>query len=202
MSFVSIIATEKVLSVMSDGRVNIEGAVIQEDYQKFTVLGDNQGFVAITGAKEAGEQAIEIVKQFHQGSYSYFAAAQEVQKLLIRDIPHSVYPHLTLNMAVGGLAEGQIEFYTLSNKNQSVQDILSFAPKGDDISYAKLESNEIIRLGIDLTPVLIEFLRQKGYATVEQLKEAQSFLNDYVAKVDKTVNTTTFHFYVESHYRV
>lgn len=197
MSFVSIIATEKVLSVMSDGRVNNEGIVLQEDYQKFTVLGDNEGFVAITGAKEAGEKAIEFVKHFHQEGYSYLVAAQEVQKVLIRDIPHSVYPHLTLNMAIGGLVNGQIEFHTLSNKNESVQDILSFVPKGDDISYAKLESTEITRLGIDLTPVLIELLRQKGFATIKQLKEVQSLLNDYVAKVDKTVNTTTFHFSVE-----
>lgn len=182
---------------MSDGRVNNEGTVLQEDYQRFAVLGDNEGFVAITGVKEAGEKAIEIVGQFHQGGYSYLAAAQEVQKILIRDIPHSLYPHLTLNMAIGGLADGQIEFHTLSNKNESVQDILSFAPKGDDISYAKLESNEITRLRIDLTPALIEFLRQKGFKTVEQLKESQSLLNDYVAKVDMTVNTTTFHFSVE-----
>ncbi|ESU33272.1 hypothetical protein G3A_07060 [Bacillus sp. 17376] len=41
MSFVSIAVTEGLfITVMSDGRVNHEGAILREEYQKFAILGN------------------------------------------------------------------------------------------------------------------------------------------------------------------
>jgi hypothetical protein len=180
---------------MSDGMVNREGTVIQEDYQKYQFLGDNTGFVAITGRQQHGEQAIEIARRWFTEGHSYSAIADGLRQVLLRDIPHSTHPLVTVNMAIGGLVNGEIEFHTFSNKAEIP--VESFTPKGNDICYATLESTEITQLGLDLTPVLVESLSRNGFGSVQQLKEVQTMLNDFVAERDNTVNNRTFHFTVE-----
>lgn len=202
MSLVSIAMTEDFISVMSDGRVNHEGAVLQEDYQKFVVLGEGEAFVTITGTRANGEQAIEIVKEWYDKGTSLAELAIGLQTILSRDIPHSVHTHIKLNMAIGGLSDGCTEVYTLSNEYESPKDVKKYSPKKGDMSLITFDPDEVTKQRVNLTESFLGYLRQTGIRTLEEVNpsqflQAQKQLNDFVASFDSSVNTNTFELVVE-----
>jgi hypothetical protein len=197
MSLVSIIATEKALSVLSDGRAIKDGVIVQENFQKFEVLGNGTGFVAITGWKEAGQALIQLAKHWLSQGDSYYVVAQKLQKEVLQRVPYTTFSPNVVNMSIGGLSEGHIGYFNVSNKYQSEDDVISHTPTGEQINYSLLSSTVIEQKGIDLSPVLVQCLQLKGFQTTEQMKEAQILLNNYVADIDPTVNKSTFHFSVK-----
>jgi hypothetical protein len=197
MSLVSIIATEKALSVLSDGRAIRDGVIVQENFQKFEVLGNGTGFVAITGWKEAGEALIQLAKHWLSQGDSYQVVAQKLQEEILQRVPYTTIASNIVNMSIGGLSEEQIGYFNVSNKYRSVEDVISHTPTGEQGTYSLLSSTVIEQKGIDLSPVFAQCLQLKGFRTAEEMKEAQILLNNYVADIDYTVNKTTFHFSVE-----
>ncbi|QWG75813.1 hypothetical protein EXW50_28070 (plasmid) [Bacillus mycoides] len=202
MSFVSIAMTEDFISVMSDGRVNHEGSILREDYQKFAVLEGGTAFVTITGTRAQGERAIEVMKKSYNEEIPLAGLAIGLQTILSRDISHSVHPQIKLNMALGGISDGRLEVYTLSNEYESPKDVKMYSPKKGDMSFITFEADEVTKQNVNLTESFLGYLRQTGIRTLEEVNpkhflQAQKQLNDFVASFDSSVNTNTFELVVE-----
>lgn len=197
MSFVSIAMTSDFISVMSDGRVNHDGAILQEDYQKFVVLGSGEAFVTITGSRAHGEQAIKFVQESYDKEKPLAGLAIGLQTILCRDIPHSVHTHIKLNMAIGGLSEGCMEVYTLSNEYESIQDVKRYSPTIGDMNLIFFSPDEVTKQKVNLTESFKEYLQKTGILTPQEIYpnhflQAQKQLNNFVASFDSSVNTNTF----------
>lgn len=186
MSFVSIIAREDFISVMSDGRVmDPHGIPIQEDYQKFIQIND-QSFIAFAGTKEICEiiaQEMKDVINRNDDLQDHF------QQLLARFQQLNLNHHgMKVFLGVGGInSDQEIEFHTINSKNGQV---LNFSPKGGDVSYAFLNNSSYDEA--DLQKKLIEILRVTGFNTIDKIKNAQKTLNDFIAETDDTVNNVIY----------
>jgi hypothetical protein len=194
MSFVSIVGRWNFICVMSDGQVTGEnGEILQEDYQKFQLIGEKQ-FVAYAGNKDWCERAAEIAKNYYRLGLDLHSVAETIQEILIRDIPYAKYGQV-VNMAIGGVSKREtIEFYALSNKNTSVDQIQPNKPGVDDVALGYCTSTKLPEEWDwnALTNVMIPFLRQNGIDTPEQIQKSQKQLNEFIANLDPTVNNHTF----------
>ena len=190
MSFVSIIARENFISVMSDGRVMYGNEIIQEDYQKFIKIND-QSFVAFAGSKEICEIFIEEVRTIVNQNSNII---NYLHSLVGRFNQLSLNNHgLKVMLGIGGINSNQeIEFHTINSIDNQ---ILNFSPKGEMISYAFLNNTKYD--DSVLVNKLIETLGQTGFGVVKEVKKAQKILNDFVAATDQTVNDTTYHVGIE-----
>ncbi len=184
MSFISIIARENFLTVMSEGRVSREGKPTgEEDFKKFFRVSPHF-IVGFGGADRAlilnflGETGL-----LEPNNGDFQAVADHVQAKL-REKP---YRHGKVFVGFGGVnSNGQIEFYALGTGNTETR---HFLPKGDDISFCffSLDGYEM-----DLQSELIKFLGITNYRTPAQTLRAQKLLNDAFAKINPSMNTNTF----------
>ncbi|PZT57440.1 hypothetical protein [Paenibacillus silvae] len=62
MSFITIVASTKFITVMSDGRASRGNVVVAEDMKKFIFINEGKLFVAIAGDYEYGSTFQEIFK--------------------------------------------------------------------------------------------------------------------------------------------
>ena len=185
MSFVSVIAREDFITVVSDGQVSRGNMVVQSDYKKFTKISDKQ-FIAFTGTKEFCEGLVNEIEFNRNGLHNLYNIVENLDKN-IRTIPCQSY---VVMFAVGGVGEsGNIEFHTINN-NPS-ESIRSFSPKGDGLSYAFLHNGDLSSK-INLQSKLIEYIGRIGFNTPNKCIRAQKLLNSDVAKIDDTVNNVTF----------
>lgn len=186
MSFVSVVATEKFIAVMSDGLIkDIEtDKDLGKRYQKFTKICNNQ-FVAFAGnhgVAEALRKAIPFIKR----PRDLLQTSEVIHKRLLEEIPSD---KAKMSVVIGGVnLEGNIEYHYFTNDIGS--DINSNYPKEDGLLCAFLQGPETSH--IDLEPVLIDILRQTGINTPNKILKAQKRLNDYVEERDSTVNKVTF----------
>jgi hypothetical protein len=199
MSLVSVVAREQFISLMTDGRVRgAEGIVIDESYPKYQMLG-NKGFVAITGSKEHGEELIRIAKDFYDEGYDFHAIADGLQQIMIRDIPRAKFPHVRVQMIVGGIMKrggGEIAFFSLTNKNETVDQMVKSYPRADDVSYSYADGVSPTT-GINLEELLLGCLQKSGVDTIEQIQKAQEEFNKKVSVVDDSVNNNLFKLVLE-----
>lgn len=187
MSFVSIIAMNKFITVMSDGQVTKTetGEVLQEDYQKFRKISPNQ-FIAYTGVKEFCEGLANQIP--------YKKSAHDLEDITNQIASVTQLPELKahkIHFGIGGIdSNGDISFYTI--QNQSEPAVNFYKPiKDDDINYAFFESGHL-SAPEKMETKLIECLKITGYNTPNKCLRAQKLLNDYVADNDSTVNKKTF----------
>lgn len=184
MSFISIIATENFITVVTDGQVTKDGKAVENNYKKYKKISNNQ-FIAFGGAKEICETFIKNLDFLGNEQYDLQTLATNLSNA-IKQIPYETYRIL---FVIGGLnARNQIEFYSFSNIPES-QDQYS-NPKGDEISYAFLSSPDIDDSHFEKH--LIEYLSITGFNTPNKCIKAQKMLNSYVETIDNTVNKTTF----------
>lgn len=186
MSFVSIVARENFLCVMSDGRVQgVNGEILQEDYQKFIKI-ENRAFVAFAGSKTACEElAIQVVPHLYTNA-SFTSLALEIKGAFER----SDYEDYGTKVAVsfGGVNRvGEIEYHAV---NSLTKKTMKYAPRGDDITYCFLQNGEALHQ-LKLEQELINIMRETGFKTPSQVIQAQKLLNNKVADIDSSVNKVT-----------
>lgn len=187
LSFVSIVARENFISIMSDGRVTgASGIPIQEDYQKFTVF-DKSAFIAYAGTKDICETIVRDYEGFFRWNiYDFSMWVKELQELFRTADFES--QGLKVNLGFGGVNQDEkIEFHALSSSDLRLQ---SFFPVKDDISFAFLNNTT---LGDQIfNEKFVEFLKVTGFETPTNVIQSQKLLNNYVSQNDNTVNTKTF----------
>ncbi|WP_239613888.1 hypothetical protein [Cohnella mopanensis] len=189
MSFVSVLARESFLCVMSDGQVtNLDGVtIIQEDFQKFTSLMDGRAFIAFAGTKDLCEMIIRDTQLKDRNFSAWKDLFLLVFKALNLTELHKTHNYKVM-LAFGGINESdEIEVYSISSIDKN---ILHQKPKGDNTDYSFLNntshSNEFWE------KKLIELFRETGYNTPSELVSAQKLLNNFVADNENSVNKKTF----------
>lgn len=185
MSFVSVIARESFLTVMSDGRViDRNDCIIDEAYQKFSC--DEKSFIAYAGSREVCEMITRDIRDLVFNDRDYVGATlvlvQVFEQLKLES--HG----LKVMMALGGVnKQEEIELNTVDSIKKET---LSFKPKGGDIDYAFL--NNIKNNKVDFQTKLVEILKQTGIDTPSNIIQAQRLLNNYISDMDISVNKKTF----------
>jgi len=183
VSFVSIVCRSGFLSIMSDGRVSNNGVSIREDYQKF-LLPRPDFFIAFAGQQQPCEAFINDSGLSSSNTFDYHTLAADIHRKLLTP-PYCNYKIL---LAFGGrTAKGSLEFCTFSTLEPEIQ---VFSPSSNQISYAFLNNSEID--DTILQPELVKYLTEIGCDAAEKVKTAQETLNNYVAEIDTSVNTTVF----------
>lgn len=186
MSFVSVVATEGFVTIMSDGRVKKVGSgeIIQEDYQKFIRVQNDKAFIAFAGIKELCEAiAINIKKTIEEGM-----SFDKIQKILKLTITQIIPSELTVMFAFGGLNHSnEIEFYSYNSKYKKE---LHFKPVDDQIAYAFLNNSSASE--DEFNNKFINILRETGFSSPSSTIQAQKLLNEFVVTKDNTVNNKTF----------
>ncbi|MGE7874801.1 hypothetical protein [Bacillus paramycoides] len=188
MSFVSIIQTEKFITVVTDGQVTsaTDKTILQKNYKKFKKISPNQ-YIAFAGSKGWCEILLDLLPFKEQG-YDLEGIVPEIKEFISK-VPSELGRFL---ISIGGANEnGQLVIYKLSNHEGT--DIERFQATGDDVSFTFLHNGSAEeRLGGDLTEVLIQLIREIGYNTPNKTIRVQKRLNDFVANVDDSVNKITF----------
>ena len=185
MSFVSVVAREKFISVMSDGRVvdlNTQ-KVKQEDYKKFISI-DNNAFVAYTGIKELCEMvATNIEKSIRKG-----LEFSEILVVIRIAVAQFIQKQHTVMFAFGGINKNnQVEVFSYNSRDESTN---HFLPKGDEIAYVFLSNGSTAESMLE--EKFKSILRETGIDSPSSFVQAQKLLNRYVASIDPTVNNNTF----------
>jgi hypothetical protein len=184
VSFVSIIAQESFITVVSDGQVTLDGEILESHYKKFKRISKDQ-FIAYTGSKEICEELIKHLVYLQDKKYNLQLIADELYSV-VKEIP---FKPLKALLAVGGINDiGNVQFYTFSNIPNA--EFLTFQPKNDEISYAFLSSEHVD--DEELENDLIQYLSKTGFNTPNKCLKAQKMLNAYVETIDETVNKNTF----------
>ncbi|WNF35251.1 hypothetical protein RJD24_12325 [Bacillaceae bacterium IKA-2] len=188
MSFISIVARDKFITVVSDGLVVDlnTGIEKEQDFKKFSKIAQNQ-FVAYAGNKGVGEAIAETLP-YTTKLYRLDEVSAMIHRRVLREIP---VDQASILVAIGGVSDlGFIEFHTFSN-NPEIQ-LTTYQPKGDDIMYCYLFGRNVVYDDKQLDAVFHNSLRKIGINTPNKIIKAQKELNHYVSDRDKTVNNRTF----------
>ncbi|MGH0587130.1 hypothetical protein ACQVQY_13695 [Bacillus mycoides] len=191
MSFVSAIGGTNFLSVVTDGRVTYEEKVLQEDYQKFRMIGDDI-VVAFAGHRAAAEGIFNMLIQERVMKQDFFITASDVKNELNNN---PIFKGYKLMWLLGGInRKGQIEFVTVSTEEDGPK---QFIPEESD---SKLMTYYIFNLR-DQTIISPEKLNEKFLYFLERedwnVGNAQRRLNNYVAKLDYSVNKNVYQALIE-----
>ncbi|MGX5574892.1 hypothetical protein ACWKTS_26660 [Bacillus toyonensis] len=193
MSFVSVIQTEKFLTVVSDGQVTNESdkTIIQKDYKKFKKISPNQ-YIAFAGSKGWCELLLEDLP-FKEKGHNLEQIVSGMKESISK-LPFELGKSL---LSVGGVNEDEkLVIYKLSNQEDTEIDRVQAS--GDGISYALLYNGSMEeRVGRSLEKVLLEYIREIGYNTPNKAIRIQRKLNNYIADVDDSVNKITFNLMIK-----
>jgi hypothetical protein len=178
MSFVSIVASESLISVMADGRVTTNGKPSMENFQKFEKV-DNK-FVAFTGSTDFCLPLKNTVVKMLKAGYDFDSIANIVDTE-IKSIRQS---NGKTNIAFGGINfEGDIEYHTFSSSNGTREKV---KPVANDARYHFLFGD---RCNINLDERFKSLVEEaNGNVGIAQMN-----LNKEVSNIDDTVNDTVFH---------
>ncbi|WP_315069276.1 hypothetical protein [uncultured Clostridium sp.] len=185
MSIVSILATTKYISVMTDGRVTgDDGEIVNECYIKVIRPSENT-FIAFTGRTGLFEQLIEGCDFGNSDNYEDITKCvyERFSKIIIKDI--------NLAIVVGGKDKNNELGYNF------------FSNFGHELTHIKPnEDNELERVllakveyGIDnLLEILIKYI---GFDTANKAIAIQSIIHDFEAIYDITVNANKYNVLIE-----
>lgn len=190
MSFVSIVATENFITVMSDGRVTGKDndEILQEDYQKFMEVANGKAFIAYAGTKDVCELIAQHIKIAIENGLTLEDSSRIVRESINAAVPED----LSVMFSIGGINElGKIEFYTYDSKNNLEQHFLT---EPGQISYAFLNNSST---DIDFNDEIKKILRETGFSSPSETIQAQRLLNNRVADVDDSVNKKTSRFVIK-----
>jgi hypothetical protein len=188
LSFVSIVARNNFIIVMSDGLESCEapdGTMIRkrEDIKKYIKIGSKQ-FLAFTGVKNIFDLiSSEIV--YKENGYHLLELAESYQEK-INSIPSST---AKIMISIGGVNENQeIQLITLSNRPNKI-DWSNKIPASEEISSSLMESSYINKENHEkIQSKLYELLKKYGYNTPNKVEKAQRDLNMFVERIDPSVN--------------
>ncbi|WP_242280971.1 hypothetical protein [Bacillus cereus group sp. BfR-BA-01347] len=180
MSFVSVVGRSDFLSVMTDGRVTDGEKILQEDYPKYRMIGENI-IVAFTGDRAACEWIFYVLNQEVVMKQDFMITARDIKELLNH---HPKLKGCDVRWIIGGInPQNEIECITISTEEK--EPIRHEVPSEKVLAvYAYAFDADQKELGEKFA----EFIKQEG-----ELASAQQLLNDYVADKDFTVNKNTYH---------
>ncbi|OOR57485.1 hypothetical protein BGP34_13470 [Bacillus mycoides] len=188
MSFVSVIQTEKFITVVTDGQVtsNTDKTIIQKDFKKFKKISPKQ-YIAFAGSKGHCEILLELFPYKEEG-YLLGQLAMEI-KGAISKLPSEIGRVL---LSIGGLNENShLVMYKVSNHEGT--EIEEYKATGDNLNYMFLHNGSAEeKLSGDLEKILLDNIRSIGYNTANKALRVQKQLNNDVADVDDSVNKITF----------
>ncbi|MED4162488.1 hypothetical protein [Halalkalibacterium halodurans] len=186
MSFVSVVACQSFITVMSDGLVkDLEtGKVLDTKYPKHKKISSKQ-FIAYSGIKEYCEHITDHFS-FTDDMYNLSEIANQIFQIInVGD-----FSRHNLHFSVGGVdINGEIAFYTIKNKNG--EGVRQYRPTNNALQCAFHESGQF-KKKISLLDKLTEYLRKTEPIDSKKCLMAQKRLNDLVAMHDPTVNKKTF----------
>lgn len=195
MSFVSVIAKSKFISIMSDGREYIKAGskfiTINESYQKFRILSE-QNFIAFTGTKELAEKIIRDFGIENKKSINWKKFGSDLISILKQDL----YKSNNLQFTFGGkLLNSRLGFYTTGSTNHTLT--LNECITETDIIYS-LHTSSNFQKHLDINNMFIDcYKRANGLSEIEKIKNTQHSLNKMVSEVDDTVNNNIFYFLIQ-----
>lgn len=189
VSFVSIVAGESWVSVMSDGRVTKDGQPTDEARVKFREVVPRRVFVAHAGSLPWTQCALDLAAQELAQGTDFTIVAVDMQRFL-REVP-AEHPVL---VAFGGLdSSGNVHVYAMSNLGAYME----LSPNSaEPIRYAFLYNSNHVVDDHKLSEILQQLYQRHQPIGQEDWKLVQNELNDYVARLDPTVNTTTYHLWL------
>lgn len=184
MSFVSVIAMEHFITVMSDGLVvNLEtGEEIQQRYKKFKKISENQ-FIAFGGNKGLTEHTVNIIG-YQKEQRNLYEISNSIRDQIIDEISPETG---SCQIIIGGVENEEIVFYSFNNDKG--QELLIKKPQGRNGEYSFLSSS---KNGLDLDKEMKKIYSKYGFNTPTKALKIQKELNDLVSKHDASVNRVTF----------
>lgn len=181
MSFVSVVAREKFITIMSDGRVSnkMTKEILDENKVKFVKIGDN-GFVAFAGISEICDLIVPIIGQLLESGHEFNDILTTMSKVL----RENSRPGLFVTIAFGGINKnGNIEICSVENSSHSTT---NFKPKGKEINYLFLRNPTIPHQ--ELNQKFLDLIETNGKNTPTEFIKSQTILNSWVADRDSSVN--------------
>ena len=184
VSFVSVVATEGFVTVMSDGRVSGLDILV-EDYQKFVLSTDKNFFIAYAGDRTL----CEIVANKILESYNVKMPFDTIKEQMIGCAQRNFDDQTNIMLSFGGVNyNGQIEVIGCDLKTK---ECLYYRPVGDKISYL-FHSNLPPSMKEEMGDRFVETLRETGTDSPTSIIQAQKLLNNHVSTIDDSVNRKTF----------
>lgn len=186
MSFVSIVACESFITVVSDGLVTnyYEGprnpSGNQKKFKKFA----HDKFIAFAGHLQLVEIiSTKLVEKYNGQSLK--ETTNQVKRLIQKA---ELQKGVSANIVIGGFNEqNKPEIYTLSTKDQITNEVLDF---GDGVQVVYLYGPETNKDKVR------QKMRELSKGSISKDPntwiEHQKALNKYVSQFDSTVNNTTF----------
>lgn len=186
MSIVTILATTKYISAMSDGRITRDdGTVYTENYPK--VLGLNKNtFIAFTGRVEYFEALLSVCNFDSYNNYEDISA-HIYEKFL--GIP-SVRNHKLIIVVGGKGKNSEIGFYYFSSRGNKPTHVKP--EKDNGVNHLLLVNPEF-----GARELLGTLLKTIGFDTVTKAIDIQKQIHDYEAVHDITVNAEKYSITIE-----
>jgi hypothetical protein len=192
MSFVSVVATGKLLSVMSDGRMTGENnKVLREGVKKFYKVGDRK-FVAFSGSADQSREIADQIKNKLEIGIDF-----SVINALLSDLFNSNdFKKIGCKVFLyyGGInPQGDIEvFESVSTANGSTSQ--KYLPTGNK-PIVRFSIGHIVDPEFNIKGKCLELFNSD--MTVDDSFHKQEALNSYVAQFDDCVNTNVYHMVIE-----
>lgn len=192
MSLVTIMATDKFITLMSDGRViSDSNEITDENYQKFLSLSNGKKFIAYAGTKDICEIFVSTIRTMVEEGHSF----TDINFVLSESMKTIAIPEGRIALiSYGGLNDdNELVFYTVDSLNPD--DISLFKPTEKKYSYAILSNSE---QKDDYSKKFVEYMKEIGINSPSDAIQAQKLLNSYVAENDISVNNVTYRMVIKT----
>lgn len=183
MSFISVLAKEEYLTIMSDGQVTKEnGDILFNNFQKFKMVNENQ-FIAITGDYE---NAVHLFGKIEYSSIPY--PLNYVVESVKEEVINKRLPNNKINsIIIGGIdLYGEIVIYKLIVEAEKYNIDKPLKPKNGEIVMSFLTSDNI---SDDDVECAIRMLLNK----IDKGSPDKFLLAQKVSENDATVNNCTYY---------
>lgn len=186
MTFISVVARDKFISIVSDGKVSeIEEDI--GDYKKFTNVGKNQ-FLGVAGSRSVADFLFEKLTN-NERVINLENEVYALDKFVKKEFNYQNHRSF---FVLGGLdIDDKMKFFTFSNN--PIDKVIPYIPNNsNDILCAFLGGSASGLNNEEYYKLLIDLFKKNGIKTVSNVVQSQKELNDIVAKLDDSVNTEHF----------
>lgn len=188
MSLISVIATDKFISFMSDGRVIENDEIINESYKKIFKVNEKIIF-GMAGSYNALQIILKHLDDFNQEN------AREFNKSLFKELAGNKTHH-SIQMVVGGLDENNKIYYGgFNQESHTLEEIWPHLTRS--INFASTEINIDSDIGNQQRLKKLIENNTHGELKLKGTVLIQEKLNAQVSMIDNSVNTRTFHEYIK-----
>ena len=177
MSFVSIAGNKNYINIMSDGRAVFNDGTIQNDWEKYRIIGGNR-FIAFAGTVHSCFSVVDIAINKQHLSYELWTT--EVRRAT-KSIAYSDSMSKAM-ICIGGCDEGILKIDTFSNKPE--HEDTSIILSNTDIAYVFLHN---IENELNLENEFMQMAMRYGSFEASDILLAQRDLNNLVSDVNPSM---------------